>query len=161
MNAIGPDALAELRDIHLPEAISLWPPAPGVWVAMGLLVAIGFAIHLFLRARRRSLGRAALRELAGVDADYRKHGDAGRLALGLASLMRRVALIRFGRREVASLHGAGWADFLARTAGHTGMRPEIAGGLEATIYGGRAGVEVDSTPDEWIESARHWIRENT
>ena len=50
----SPDPLSELRDIHLPDPVSWWPPAPGWWIAVGigfgLLAAagIGFGLERWL-----------------------------------------------------------------------------------------------------------------
>lgn len=37
-----PDPLAQLRDIHLPEPISWWPPAPGWWLLVIIILALLF-----------------------------------------------------------------------------------------------------------------------
>ncbi|MCA9451888.1 MAG: DUF4381 domain-containing protein, partial [Nitrospira sp.] len=45
--------LQGLRDVHLPPPISLWPPAPGWWITLGL-VMMGVILCLWiLRNRRR------------------------------------------------------------------------------------------------------------
>ena len=47
------DPLAELRDIHLPEAVSLWPLAPGWWLLLALIAAVlGLSIAVWLRRYR-------------------------------------------------------------------------------------------------------------
>ena len=57
------DPLEQLRALHLPEEIGLWPPAPGWWLLGGLLAALATVTMLAIRARRRSLRAHALREL--------------------------------------------------------------------------------------------------
>jgi len=42
------DPLAGLHDIHMPEAIGWWPPAPGWWLLLGL-VFISIAALFFYR----------------------------------------------------------------------------------------------------------------
>jgi hypothetical protein len=55
MNPNQPDPLAALRDIHLPEAVSFWPLAPGWWIALGIMVGLAVAILALIVLRRRSL----------------------------------------------------------------------------------------------------------
>lgn len=160
MNPANTEALAQLRDIHLPGAVSFWPLAPGWWLLLGMLLAIGVAIALYRRARRRSLKRAALRELEGIEQSYRSNGDIGRLALELATLLRRVAVVRFPRRDVASLHGPGWSQFLLRTDAGGGLTEEIVRELSVAIYAGPSAASVASHVDVWSEAARGWIRGN-
>ena len=54
-----------LRDLHLPEAISWWPLAPGWWVVIGLtMVLIGVILQRYLERRARGAARRhALRQL--------------------------------------------------------------------------------------------------
>ena len=105
-----------LRDIHLPATVSWWPPAPG-WIGLALVV-LGLLLLLFVVYRRRHAPRrAALREWAALAGRYRRDGDGAALAAGLSPLLRRAALARFARRQVAGLTGPAWLAFLDRTGG--------------------------------------------
>ncbi len=45
--------LEQLRDIHLPEAVHWWPPAPGWWLVAALLLALTIWLSRSLQARYR------------------------------------------------------------------------------------------------------------
>jgi hypothetical protein len=109
------DPLAELRGIHLPQPVGLWPLAPGWWGLAAAIVAGACTTTLLMPRRRRSVVRHALRELDGL-ARTSPETDLQTLATTLSALVRRVALLRFGRQRVAALHGRAWQDFLAETA---------------------------------------------
>ena len=39
----------ELRDIHLPEASLWWPPAPGWWISLALILLLAWLLPSLLR----------------------------------------------------------------------------------------------------------------
>ncbi|MBQ0718988.1 MAG: DUF4381 domain-containing protein [Gammaproteobacteria bacterium] len=45
--------LEQLRDIHLPQAVHWWPPAPGWWLVGVLLLALTIWLSRYLQARYR------------------------------------------------------------------------------------------------------------
>ena len=55
--AQAPNPLDQLRDIHLPEPISWWPPAPGWWI---LAVASCALLAWILKYLHQPLSRQAL-----------------------------------------------------------------------------------------------------
>jgi len=160
MNSANVQALSGLRDVHLPDAVTLWPPAPGWWLILGGMLALALGVHLHLRARRRNLKRAAVRELDGIEASFRSSGDVARLALSLATLLRRVAIARFPRRDVASLHGRDWSRFLVRTSGDRGLKVEMVHDLSLAVYAGPSAETEASHVEAWTTAARNWIRGN-
>lgn len=106
-----------LRDVHVPTGVSWWPPAPGWWLLLVivLLLVAGFGLWRYWRARRRRHPwRRACRALAGIRADYDRHGDPRRLLRDLSGCLRRVALTVAPRTEVAALTGRDWLAFLDR-----------------------------------------------
>lgn len=113
---MNPGSELPLRDIHLPDPVSWWPPAPGWWMLVTLLVAIallsGFLHH---RYRRNALQRAAQQALHKIGEDYRQSGDALLLAQQLSILLRRVSLSCYPRQQVAGLTGRAWLSLLDRT----------------------------------------------
>ncbi len=159
---VASDALAtgleQLRDIHLPDAVPIWPPAPGWWFAFGIMILATTVVFLRIRAHRRSLRRAALRELDTVENSYRITSDAAVLARSLSALLRRTALARFGRDRVAGLHGNEWIEFLATTTPAGAAAVASADALTRTMYA-RPGGESDTRQGEtWIADVRAWIR---
>ena len=46
-------ALEQLRDIHLPQAVHWWPPAPGWWIVAALILALTIWLGRYLQARYR------------------------------------------------------------------------------------------------------------
>jgi hypothetical protein len=108
--------LDNLRDIHLPAAVSWWPPAPGWWIVAGFaLLALGWlAWRLYRRHARQAFKRQALRELRGLREALAggQAPDAGELCRELSILLRRVALAAHPPEQVAGLHGEAWLSFL-------------------------------------------------
>ena len=98
-----------LRDIHLPEPVPWWPPAPGWWLLLLLLAAV-VALAVFLRHRysRKAVQRAARQALRQIGDAYRQSGDSKVLVQQLSMWLRRVTLSRYPRQEVAGLTGCAW-----------------------------------------------------
>jgi len=103
-----------LRDLHLPEAISWWPLAPGWWVIIVALAGVCvYLLRLYLRRRARGAARRhALRQLAHITAEFEQHGNAVAFSSDLSELLRRTMLAYAPRNEVAGLTGDAWLEWL-------------------------------------------------
>ncbi len=103
-----------LRDLHLPEAVSWWPLAPGWWVLLAVAaIALGVVLrHAWRQWRFNAPRRHALAELQQVEADYLQNRDPVRLAQRVSELLRRAMLAYAPRKEVAGLIGDDWLQWL-------------------------------------------------
>jgi hypothetical protein len=106
----GPAQLP-LRDIHLPHAPSWWPPAPGWWIVAAILLAI-VACAAWWRGRQRRLSRSAMTAARHELARLRSGGEPLSKVRDASSLMRRLAISVFPRRDAAGLTGEAWLHFL-------------------------------------------------
>jgi len=158
MSPTAADPLAGLRGYHLPEPVSWWPPAPGWWVLAGLAVLVCLMVlgWLLRRRRRRAAARLALGELAALRAAYQRDADPARFARGLSRLLRRFALARFPRGEVAGLAGQRWLGFLDAHGGAGRFREGPGRLLADAPYRPRAEIPAD----ELAALAEAWIRAN-
>ena len=116
--ATSEDPLAQLRDLHLPQAVADWPPALGWWLLAGLVL---FGLVWSMRALHRryksnAYRRFAQRELKAIVAEHAETQDARRALSRLQFLMKRVAITAFNRAEVAALSGVAWTQFLDATS---------------------------------------------
>jgi hypothetical protein len=129
-------SLSNLRDIVVPEPPPFWPPAPGVWVALIIAVAVLLAFVLWWqRARAKSAyRRAGLALLPGA-----------RTARDIDVILKRVALAVFPRSQVAPLYGDEWAAFLEDTC----SRARFAA-LVATDPSAEASPELRQVAGSWI-----------
>jgi len=113
-------SLNELRDIHLPAPVSWWPPATGWWALIVIAVVAGIAVLVWSRLRRRNRWRRhALKELSQLRHRYSSTQSAPESSVrALSSLLRRIAISRFPRKDVAALNGDAWLAFLDEALGH-------------------------------------------
>ena len=152
------EALSALRDIHLPETVGLWPLAPGWWVLAAVLFGVSLFFFVWIRARRRSPNRTALALVEDLSQRFDEDHDAVALATGLSEVLRRMALVRFGRTSAAPLHGAARARSMAHGKGQNTVSQELIERLETVVY---AGPRFEIEPDEerrWISTVRSFIQ---
>lgn len=110
-------ALAQLRDIHLPQPIGWWPLAPG-WYVLVVLAVLAISITSFYVYRFYVSGRArrqALQLLNVYVQEYQRDNNSQLISAKISELLRRVALVYFPRKDVASLQGESWITFLNST----------------------------------------------
>lgn len=153
--AAGP--LLELRDIHAAPPPGFWPPAPGWWVLAVLLTAVLAVGMLWLRRRYRAarFRRQVMHELDAIT--NRNKNDIGDFIADIGIWLRRVALQRYPKEQVASLTGSAWLDFLDATGGGGDFRNGVGQVLETGPYRrGMQHVAVDSL----LALARRWGQKN-
>jgi hypothetical protein len=109
-----------LRDLHLPEFIGWWPPAPGWWLLLACAaIGIGFLLRRYLRSRaHRAARRHALKSLDVLLNGYEKDRNVVTFAAAVSELLRRTMLAYAPRSEVAGLTGESWLAWLDRDLQH-------------------------------------------
>lgn len=160
------DALQDLRDVHMPDPISWWPPAFGWWMIMGLLILGGGLIFWAWAHRIRTRPRRlALAHLKKVKQQYAAKADDHWAITQLSHLVRRMALATFPRSRVAGLSGQSWLSFLD-TTGHTNLFSDGPGQSLCSgpyqPHGMHAAAEVIPLIERWIQqveipSRKSWI----
>ncbi len=103
-----------LRDLHLPDVIGWWPPAPGWWVLIALAaIALGWLFRSYVRSRARgAVRRHALQQLKVLTAEFEQHHDTVNFSGKLSELLRRTMLAYSPRQQVAGLTGEQWLAWL-------------------------------------------------
>jgi hypothetical protein len=108
------EVLAQMRDIHGPDPVPLWPPAPGWWVVAAALLSLTLlwlALSGWRAARERDWRRDANRRMRRLKKGLARN-DSRAVASELSELLRRVAMARYGRAECAGLAGRDWLAWL-------------------------------------------------
>lgn len=148
------DLLTQLRDIHYPNPIPIWPLATGWYViiilGLLLLMLVGyFAVRYLQKPRLKQAVLIRIEKLQQQDSSLN-------IAEELSMLLKRAALAAYSRREVASLHGEQWLSFLDRTA----KTHEFSNGpgrlLIISPYQGKN----QKLPDQLFELIKNWVKKN-
>lgn len=145
--------LPELRDIHLPDGVSVWPPAYGWYVILLSVIGIFLLYELYRLWRRKSKKLYALRLLA--QANNFKVVAAARQ---MSEILRRICIFKYP--EAAALFGKPWIDFLNN---HTKMP---ISGKAALLLSDAPYISVKSTRfnaedlEELRRFCQNWIGEN-
>jgi hypothetical protein len=153
--------LTRLRDVVTPPPVSYTPQTIG-WYVLGVLVValIAWMVSRWLAHRRATrYRREALAELRRIEATL-SAGVAASVIVELDSLIKRVALVTFGREAVAPLAGSDWLSFLDRTSRSTAFTAGDGRPLGELPY--QPVSERESIPVERMQAlaavVRRWIR---
>jgi len=156
--ASNTDPLAGLRDYHLPELPSWWPPGPGWWVLLAiLLLGVTAGAWWYRRHRsRQAATRQALHELSDLRERASREGQSAACLRQLSRLLRRYAMSRYPHHEVAALTGEPWLRFLDRHGGGERFQQEPGRRLIQAPYRAEPVAEWD----ELLSLVEEWIRRN-
>jgi len=163
MTGINPQTqalLSQLADIKGLDQIGWWPLAPGWWalVAIAVVLAASAVMLAVRRAKyRRSWQYHAQATLTDMH-DLLDEVNAREILRDLSSLMRRIAIRRFSRRECAGLEGNRWLEWLDRHDPR-GFRWSTQGELltDAT-YAPPGTHAAPETIRPLIRAAQFWVR---
>ena len=150
-------ALSQLRDIHLPARIGWWPPAPGWWLLAALIVLLAAGLLAWHSYHKRN----AWRRFAHTELARLRSLDAPPQAVisALSVLLRRVAISRFPREQVAALNGEAWLAFLDSSAGKAvGFRSATGCVLTSVPYRADATLEPNALP-ALFDLCEHWLKQ--
>lgn len=151
------DPLAQLKDIHMPEPLLLWVPAPGWWLlAALLLVLLFYVVKILLKKikhnRYRKLALAELQAAANIE-------NPTELLIKVNHLLKRVAISAFGAAPCASLKGSEWMAFLDKT--QKTKVPVFTTGTGKILNDGQYRPQVEYNKEELLNIARQWIKNHS
>ncbi len=143
-----PASLKNLHDIITPQPVPWWPPAPGWYVVLSLLIIFLFFLIIrgILRYRKNAYRRAALAVLE-------KTGEGPDKLAFIAALLKRTALAAYPREQVASMAGKAWVRWLSETSGLDVPAP-VREALQHGVYGAAPVTDTQALTD----FASKWIR---
>ncbi len=148
----------QLRDIHLPDPVFWWPPAPGWWALLGLLIALFALVFFVLKIKKqRRVRSVALRELEKLSSEFSDRQDGLWLAKKLSILLRRICLSYFPRADVAGLTGEKWLRFLDEGLAHKKWPDRFSKGIGRTLISAPYQSEVEVDGEALLSLCSDWV----
>jgi len=149
-----------LRDIHLPDAVSWWPPAIGWWLLPVVLIMTAAAVYLLIKHRRKrnpqpAYKKIALQELQKIRQDFNQKEASITQLRAISTLLRRIALCYLPRESVASLTGKKWVDQLNQLTPDTFFSNQLGTLISSAPYRSHA----EFNPEELTRTCEQWIKQ--
>ena len=147
------DPLSQLRDIHLPQTGGFWPPTPGWWVLLAMVIAV--AILVFVLTRRKIRKNRWLKTARAELARLEQAATPDSQWFGaLNQLLKQSARIRYPQRMPESLSGESWVRFLLETSPRdsTASRPVVEAMVNSSWQ-----PHPECSPESAITFARAWL----
>jgi hypothetical protein len=157
------ELLAQLADIHLPSAVTYWPPAPGWWIlSFVMLIAVFYSGRHYQKVRtQQKILQYALAELDQCYQQYIMADNNADSELKLRfvnqfnSVLRRVALWHYPDSNAASLGGDAWVAFICEKGNSSNLDTEMADALSKGRFQLKCNVDVNkmnSLGQKWVSS---------
>jgi predicted negative regulator of RcsB-dependent stress response len=150
------DPLAQLRDIHLPANINVWPPAIGWWIVTLLAIALlGYMTYkIYQHVAHNRYRKQGLVQLIKLD---QVNTDASDYLQQLNRLLKQTALSAGFKQDIASLSGDDWLALLDRSAATN----DFSQGVGSVLSQGPYAPEADDYDRKQLHSlARAWIKKH-
>lgn len=145
--------LPELRDIHLPDGVSAFPPAYGWWVLIGGALALFVLTEVILFLRKKSKKLYALRLINHI-----QEQNIVAAALQMSEILRRICVYKY--KTAAALFGKEWIDFLNGHSKHK-LEGKVANLLIDAPYIAQNTQTYTIEDAEKLKSfCKNWIGEN-
>lgn len=144
-----------LRDIHLPDAVSGWPPAPGWWLLLVLLIVLAVLLPKLIRYLKRPRpNKLALAEFSQIKKQFQQQQNHQQLARDISALFRRIGLTYYSREQVASLTGKEWLQQLNK------LNPQqtLADGIIDTISMAAYQPDPELDAQNLLNSCEQWLK---
>jgi len=164
-----PDLLAGLRDIHMPEPVSWWPPAIGWWLLLLLLILSMVALFRWLKWRqaqslkpqqfsRQEMLKQACTELERLEKLASAKADAHTLVTDLSALLRRIAIqLKPEDASISGLSGEAWVQWLDSQWNNDTFACGTGRSLLDAPYQRQGQIDISALltlSREWIEAQR-------
>ncbi len=144
------NSLANLKDLQLPEAVSIFPLAPGWYGVIAILVLIMFAIGYWQIRRLHKLQRVS-NIITLLDSIALQNNP--QLLAEVSILLKRVAREKFPEQQPQSLFGDKWLQFLDKS-GKTTNFTQGAGSILLDVYQNKP-LE---NPEKLITIIKTWLK---
>ncbi len=150
-----PDPLQELRDVHMPDPISWWPPAVGWWMIVVVsVIVVGLVLWARAHRQRTRPRRVALAQIKQVKQHYAVYSNDQWAITEVSHLLRRYALAVFSRSQVAGLSGRSWLEFLD----HAGGTNQFSEGPGQSLRSGPYQSQGTASVVDLLPLVERWIR---
>ena len=160
MKSADPASLQGLNDIVLPESAGWWPLASGWYFLLGLLlVFLTWFIYTSIKHRiKNRYRRTALNQLQLMTQEINKTGKRDSVLRQIPVLLKRTALTAYPRRQLASLTGKSWHDFLNSKVGTPSFTESICNSLDTISYSvGNLDTVDTEAANELLKACKHWL----
>lgn len=155
-NPAAQDPLQNLKDIHLPDAISDFPIAWGWWVLLILIIAgICASVFFFIKYRKNNaVKRSALVLLKQYYEQYQDDKNSQQFLHNSNQILKRYCLTHYP--QAVSLSGTKWTHFLICYSQKTHFSPELINAISTGIYQ----KECQYNADELYSTLTSWLKNN-
>ena len=143
-----------LRDIHLPDAVSWWPPAIGWWILLALVIAAFIFIpKLFRRVTFIPLKKVANNTFKNIIDKYKSNNDNALFIIETSQFLRQTVMSYYGREDVAQLTGEKWVQALNDLTEQVHFNDEIKLTLIQAPYQKNSHIDAEQV----IHAVQSWL----
>lgn len=145
--------LPDIKDIHIPNGVSIFPLAYGWWVILSVVVLCVILWWVISMAFKTSRKYYALKRLEKIDTS-----SPVSAAIDISNLLKRICLFKY--KEASALYGKEWITFLNQHAKH--LLTESAANLlmYAPFMNNQSDTHAKEDADEIKHFAKLWIGAN-